>query len=619
MEGFNEGFARDGSWTDSSDTGVGSEFFEERRSAYSPRAYNPLSSHHLRCGLECYIFEAGFCLGKAIGEVSHVDVDPHLPRNIRYLRIEVWICLEALLISGFLLKFPDGNHHWIEYQYERLCRLCRKCGKIAHTDGQCATPFREGHNLIQHHLASVVQRLGPRVLHQEDQLMYTSRIRANADWPKRRSTRLARRTTVRPVSEIGITHGAGGSNTARSSHTEFIHTWENAWDQALLPVPADDVRQIMDNSTQAGVIGDPLQEEDGLADQTESARAIASLPNEPVNLVAELELMWSKWVVGLQSLGINVGRLMVDVGQSEMMNLQREGQWSTEQGVGRRLNIPYGERNLGQRALVVSGPQAAGEGGLHLSDGLQTGASSSRGQVGDYYSEGVAKVEGGCETKRSYIHDVGGVSDSVVLVSFGGRRRRKIHRGLVNNKLISVPHPDEQANQLGVVLHVPAESSRCQRWCSRSGRAMVSSRRRQKRQMLGRRKGGGLVGEGSLRQRKRRFKTKEDVIHRRMGGSESSYDSEKSSSDNIEESIYPSNWPEMHRFFIEQEAARMKDIWLSSPDHVHEGFLRSLSHNNLLWRHEDESLQMSGFGSSPYSSNSKTIDPATATEFDFLK
>ncbi|GMP55671.1 hypothetical protein CsSME_00020423 [Camellia sinensis var. sinensis] len=89
--------------------------------------------------------------------------------------------------------------------------------------------------------------------------------------------------------------------------------------------------------------------------------------------------------------------------------------------------------------------------------------------------------------------------------------------------------------------------------------------------MLGRRKSGGLVGDGSLRQRKRRFKTKEDVIHRRMGGSESGYDSEKSSSDNIEESIHPSNWPEMHRFFIEQEAARMKDIWLSSPDHVHEG------------------------------------------------
>ncbi|CAL5361495.1 unnamed protein product [Camellia sinensis] len=319
------GFAREGSWTDSSDTGVGSEFSEERRSAFSPHAYIPLSSHHPRCGvsmemdediwgvgrslyqnclvwsvhdirefnvflmqsflddlwqldgfmhvigrsknvymlsfehadnlqrvvangpyavagafftvdywrsqlvleklvisqaaiwvrlvglpLECYTYEAGFCLGKAIGEVLQADVDPLFPRNIRYLRIKVWIYLEAPLISGFFLKFQDGTHHWIECQYKCLCRLCRKCGRIGHTDGQCATLFLEGQHLIQTQLANVAQRLGTRVIHQEGQLMYTSRIRANAHRADSQSTRLARRTTMRHVSETGIAHGEGG-------------------------------------------------------------------------------------------------------------------------------------------------------------------------------------------------------------------------------------------------------------------------------------------------------------------------------------------------------------------------------------------------------------------------
>ncbi|KAF5950599.1 hypothetical protein HYC85_012592 [Camellia sinensis] len=55
----------------------------------------------------------------------------------------------------------------------------------------------------------------------------------------------------------------------------------------------------------------------------------------------------------------------------------------------------------------------------------------------------------------------------------------------------------------------------------------------------------------------------------------------------------------------------MKDIWLSSPDHVHEGVSQEVvPHDNLLCHHEDDLLELSGFGSSPYSSNSKTIDPA---------
>ncbi|XP_028120282.1 uncharacterized protein LOC114317732 [Camellia sinensis] len=110
--------------------------------------------------LECYTAEAGFCLGKAIGEVIQVDVDTVWPRNIRYLLLKVWICLEAPLISGFFLTFSNGSHQWIECQYERICRMCRKCGKIGHTDGQCAMSFQEGQTFVDNHLAQVANNWG---------------------------------------------------------------------------------------------------------------------------------------------------------------------------------------------------------------------------------------------------------------------------------------------------------------------------------------------------------------------------------------------------------------------------------------------------------------------------
>ncbi|KAI8017637.1 Uncharacterized protein LOK49_LG04G03106 [Camellia lanceoleosa] len=588
MAGTAGGFAREGSWTDSSDTGVGSEFSEERRSAFSPTEYIPLSSHHPRCGvslemdediwsvgrslfqnclvgcvhdirefnvylmqsylddlwqldgfmhvvgrsknvyilsfehdddlqwvvvnglyavagafftveywrsqlvpeklvisqaaiwvrlvglpLECYTSEAGFCLGKAIGEVLQVDVDSLFPRNIRYLRIKVWINFEAPLLSGFFLKFQDGTQHWIACQYEHLCRFCRKCGRIGHTDRQCATPFLEGQHIIQTHLASVAQRLGTRVLHQDGQLMYTSRLRANAHRADRRSTRLARRTTVRHVPETSNAYGEGGSSSTHFAQTTYFQDSELVTDHALVPVQEEDSWPSLNTASQPGVVGDQLQE-DGGVNHSESTQALEPLPTDPINSVVELELMWNKWADGLQSLGINAGRLVIDGDQFERMELRQTGQGAAEMrmelmgqrffefskwdtivqsippnGVGRRLNIPYGERHLGQRALLVPGPQ---EGGLPQSSGSLPGASSSHGPgplnssaddslVNElfagpplkqrhlslhpdvsvaYYSESVTGVEGRCEVEEPYLPDLGGVSDSVILVHYGG-------------------------------------------------------------------------------------------------------------------------------------------------------------------------------------------------------
>lgn len=52
---------------------------------------------------------------------------------------------------------------------------------------------------------------------------------------------------------------------------------------------------------------------------------------------------------------------------------------------------------------------------------------------------------------------------------------------------------------------------------------------------------------------------------------ESGYDLEHSSTANSEQSIHPAHWSELQRCFIDQEAARMEELGISSPAQVHDG------------------------------------------------
>ncbi|KAI8004367.1 Uncharacterized protein LOK49_LG08G00945 [Camellia lanceoleosa] len=93
--------------------------------------------------LECFTEEAGVCLGRAVGDVVKVDIDSLMPRNIQFLRLRVWVSLDKPLISGFFLKFRDSQQHWISCRYERVCKICRNCGRIGHTITTCALSFGE--------------------------------------------------------------------------------------------------------------------------------------------------------------------------------------------------------------------------------------------------------------------------------------------------------------------------------------------------------------------------------------------------------------------------------------------------------------------------------------------
>ena len=48
-----------------------------------------------------------------------------------------------LVVSGFMLRLDDGTETWVQCRYERVHKLCTKCGLIGHTRSQCSESIDE--------------------------------------------------------------------------------------------------------------------------------------------------------------------------------------------------------------------------------------------------------------------------------------------------------------------------------------------------------------------------------------------------------------------------------------------------------------------------------------------
>ena len=49
---------------------------------------------------------------------------------------------------GFMLLLDDGIRTWIQCRYERVHKLCTRCGLIGHTRGQCNESLVEVERLL---------------------------------------------------------------------------------------------------------------------------------------------------------------------------------------------------------------------------------------------------------------------------------------------------------------------------------------------------------------------------------------------------------------------------------------------------------------------------------------
>lgn len=95
-----------------------------------------------------------------MGILERVDWEDRLPRNIRFTRAKVRIDPWLPVTAGFMLKLDDGSRVWIRCNYERVHKLCTKCGLIGHSRGQCT------HCMEDIEIMLIRQRLRIQDLHQ---------------------------------------------------------------------------------------------------------------------------------------------------------------------------------------------------------------------------------------------------------------------------------------------------------------------------------------------------------------------------------------------------------------------------------------------------------------------
>lgn len=76
-------------------------------------------------------------MGQMTGIFERVDLDDNLPRNIWFLRIRMRMDPWSPLMTGFMLHLDDVARVWVQCRYERIHKICKRCGLIGQTRNQC--------------------------------------------------------------------------------------------------------------------------------------------------------------------------------------------------------------------------------------------------------------------------------------------------------------------------------------------------------------------------------------------------------------------------------------------------------------------------------------------------
>nr|POE90448.1 hypothetical protein CFP56_43122 [Quercus suber] len=151
---------------------------------------------HFRCAyihnlpLEYHDIYLVHFIGNLMGDFVSIDWQPTFPRNIRFMRIRVKIDPWLPLIAGFILKRDDRQYTWVECRYERVFKICKRCGIIGHACPQCHMDMfdieellREQayHNRVQYPIEFALDLM---------KIMYIDDIRAFRRHPSHRTIRI---------------------------------------------------------------------------------------------------------------------------------------------------------------------------------------------------------------------------------------------------------------------------------------------------------------------------------------------------------------------------------------------------------------------------------------------
>ncbi|KAI8526788.1 hypothetical protein RHMOL_Rhmol12G0023700 [Rhododendron molle] len=140
--------------------------------------------------IECYYSDLAHLLGSAAGHLLEVDWSEVRTRSLDFFRFKIRIHTDEPLILGAFIELLEGDFHWIPFRYERLFRICYKCGRIGHSNNACNTSLVETlESLHQRYNESPFSSSFPLIL-ENNKPMFSPSLRALRNTDCNRTSRI---------------------------------------------------------------------------------------------------------------------------------------------------------------------------------------------------------------------------------------------------------------------------------------------------------------------------------------------------------------------------------------------------------------------------------------------
>ncbi|KAI8537046.1 hypothetical protein RHMOL_Rhmol10G0304300 [Rhododendron molle] len=129
-------------------------------------------------------------LGSAAGHLLQVDWSEVRTRSLDFFRFKVRIHSDEPLIPGAFIELFEGDFHWIPFRYERIFRVCYKCGRIGHSNTACNSSLVDAlESLHQRYNESPFSSTFPLIL-ENNKPMFSPTLRALRNTDCNRTSRI---------------------------------------------------------------------------------------------------------------------------------------------------------------------------------------------------------------------------------------------------------------------------------------------------------------------------------------------------------------------------------------------------------------------------------------------
>ncbi|KAG5549260.1 hypothetical protein RHGRI_014573 [Rhododendron griersonianum] len=140
--------------------------------------------------IESYYSDLANLLGLAAGHLLQVDWSDDRTQSLDYFKFKVRIHTDEPLIPGAFIELMEGDYHWIPFRYERIFRVCYKCGRIGHSNHARKSSLVEAlDNLHQCYNVSPFSSSFPLIL-ENNKPMFSPSLRALRNTRCNRATRI---------------------------------------------------------------------------------------------------------------------------------------------------------------------------------------------------------------------------------------------------------------------------------------------------------------------------------------------------------------------------------------------------------------------------------------------